>query len=120
MSHILFWNHLTSFLLRIVQQLQIIVNIHIPPQTLFLVADQRLQSDRSFHLDRHLFVFDQILFDQLDSVPQHQLIVETQWAEAVEHPARLPKHSREAQINAKPRHFSSKCLHSVFTPLKPL
>lgn len=67
--------------------------ISCPPQTLFLVADQRLQSDGSLHLDRHLFVIYQILFDQLHSIPQHQLVMETQRTEGVQHPAGLTKES---------------------------
>lgn len=61
----------------------------LSPQTLFLVADQCLQSDGSLHFDGHLFVVNEILLDQLDCVSQHQLIMEMQRAEAVQHPARL-------------------------------
>lgn len=58
-------------------------------QTLLLVADQGLQGDGRLHLDRHLFVGDQVLLDQLHRVPQDQLIMELQWAERVQDPAGL-------------------------------
>lgn len=65
-------------------------------QTLFLVADESLQSHGRLHFDRHLFVIEQVLSDQLHCIPQHQVVVETQRAEAVQHPARLP---RAAEMN---------------------
>ncbi|PWA22163.1 hypothetical protein CCH79_00019337 [Gambusia affinis] len=42
--------------------------------------------------------FIQVLSDQLHCVPKYQLIVETQWAEAMQHPTRLVDHSRKVQI----------------------
>lgn len=68
-----------------------------PALTLFLVADQRLQRNGSLHLDRHLFVVDEILFNQLHGVSQHQLVVESQWTETVQHPAGLAKTKEERE-----------------------
>lgn len=66
-----------------------------PALTLFLVADQRLQGYGSLHLDRHLFVVDEVLLDQLHGVSQHQLVMESQRAETVQHPAGLAETKAE-------------------------
>lgn len=57
--------------------------------TVLLVADQSLQSNGCLHFDRHLLIIDEVLFDEFHCVPQDQLIVELQRAEAVQNPTGL-------------------------------
>jgi len=87
--------------------------------TLFLVADQCLQSNGGFHFNRHLFVVYQILLDQLHGIPQHNLVMETQRAEAVQHPAGLPEHSRQACLYNSPTLLWDLWNHHHTCPLLP-
>lgn len=77
-------------------------------QTLLLVTDEGLQSNGRLHFHRHLFVLDQILFDQLYGVSQNQVVVETEGAEAVQHPARL---LQKTQGTDKDRHINKRVVH---------
>lgn len=86
-----------------------------PALTLFLVTDERLEGYGRLHLDRHLFVLDEVLLDQLHGVSQHQLVVESQRAETVQHPAGLADTEAERKEGISDRWTKSQS-HDALQP----